>query len=92
MITLIKEETKDYTFYKSDKWQVGISHSASHNSYFEYIGGNTNIEISGMLELSGMTVIEYDGVYELPRAVCRLLHKAGFTFDDFILPDGLELS
>lgn len=84
------DNTHAYSHLEGSHWTVAIAHSVDHNSYFEWQGPDEQ-ECSGILEFEGRMLVEYDGVYELPKNVCRILHQLGYTFDKYILPDGLVL-
>lgn len=88
-LTTTSDKTHTYHHLEGSKWSVAICHDAQYNHYFEWQGEND--EISGILEFDGRMLVEYDGVYELPKNVCRVLHQLGYTFDKYILPDGLVL-
>lgn len=86
-------ESRSYDYYKKEgsAWTVAICNDGSGNSYFEHTSGdsNSNSECSGILEFESKTLVDYDGVYELPKTVCQVLHSLGYKFAEFVLPDGL---
>ena len=65
---------------KVNKWTVTIT--SQKTGYFEHdIHGE-----GGSLEFKGKTVVDFDGVYELPKDVIQALRNLGYRFDEFILP------
>jgi hypothetical protein len=42
---------------------------------------------AGSVEVEGKTVVDFDGVAELPEDVVSVLRSEGFDFEDYILPD-----
>lgn len=83
------DKTHTYHHLEDSNWTVAIAQDVSCNSYFEWQGEAG--ECSGILSFEGRMLVDYDGVYELPRNVCRVLHQLGYTFDQYMLPDGLVL-
>lgn len=63
-------------------WEVKISFGDRYG-YFEYVGDNEDRYVSGGLwfraghDLSYLELTDYDGVFELPKAVVELLLDAG---------------
>jgi hypothetical protein len=88
VIITTSDNTHTYHSLEGSKWTVAIPHGAGcGNAYYEWHGEYG--EMSGILEFDGRMLVEYDGAYELPKNVCRVLHLLGCTFDKYILPDGM---
>jgi hypothetical protein len=72
---LIAMSEEDYPNTQVGDWKIKIH--AYPRGYFEHqITG-----CSGSLEFEGKTLVDYDGVYELPKRVIQGLRNLGFIVD-----------
>lgn len=75
----------DYTLtlrpYGDHPGIVQVSPSTSYG-YWEYRDGTEG----GGLWFEGSALADYDGAFELPRAVCDALVSAGFTLEPEFFP------
>lgn len=61
-----------------------------NNIFFEHsVYGDA---LSGSIEVENKLVTDYDGVYELPVSVARILYRLGYTFEESILSDVAKLA
>lgn len=67
---------------EGSKWRVFVSPSTNYG-YFEHeVMGE-----GGSLSFEGNMLVDYDGVYELPKNVIKALRLLDKTFDRFIIPE-----
>jgi hypothetical protein len=70
----------DYTYTgKNGLWRVNISPSTGYG-YFEH----ETLEISGGLWFKDKVLVDYDGVYELPKRVIQLIRWHGYELEKYI--------
>ena len=65
-------------------WKVGISPSTNYG-YF-YYDGEKDLDIEGGLWFQGKTLVDYDGVFELPKKVIDTVVSFGFAVDKDFYP------
>ena len=72
--------TDKYNFnlnLSTERYTIEIDTAASYG-YFQ----NNQTGTEGGLWFDGMTLVDYDGVYDLPRAVGEALKANGYSLDD----------
>lgn len=68
--------------FEGDRYHVALYLNAQ---VWEYEDENDSVSYcSGTYEVADNTVIDYDGVFELPKAVVYALELEGFKLDPFI--------
>lgn len=76
----------DYTYTgKNGLWRVNISPSTGYG-YFEH----ETLEISGSLIFIDKVLVDYDGVYELPKRVVQLILWHGYELEECIEESPVE--
>ena len=72
--------TPDFHFDRdlsTDKWSIEIDTAAQYGCIERKADG-----LGGGLWFEGRTLVDYDGVSELPRSVCDALRAGGFDLGD----------
>lgn len=66
-------------------WEVTFN--GPYYGYFEYVGDDDWNHCEGGLWLQNGELVDYDGVFALPKPVFRILNKLGIKMDETFDPE-----
>ena len=74
----------DYTeMMENNDWYIEITRPTSQHGWFEH----KRTGAGGGLWFEGIELIDYDGVFELPKAVADMLIGAGYDLTEILKED-----